>query len=232
MTTTIDSNRYKNLTHEQKLQLFEINKRLVFHIAKRYKCHENMYCDMIQAGYEGLWKGICSLDKYDPLKAKLSTWLGWYIQNELGEFTYYQANNSGLSACATTVKRAMNNHERDDFESMSEAKRRLFRFAFSLDKPLERDDSDSMTFAEVFVGGEDEFYDGMSEAVQELLSGLKPKQREVIVKYYGIGCDSHTFRELGAEYGVSYQRIWQIRDEALEALRDMPGVEELAVYLK
>ena len=218
--------RYKKLTREQQLEIFDNNRGLVSHIAKRYKCHEYLYDDMIQAGFVGLWRGIKELDKYNPNKSSLSTWLGWYIMTELGNFSYKAANNSGLSgAMRYAMKR---NGGYDDAES--EEDRRLFSTAVSLDAPLDSHDNDEATIAET-ISCEDEYDDGLSEAVKKLLSALNDRDRDCVVRNFGIGCEPQTKKDIAKDYGVSGSTIGNWISAALEQLRDQPGTSSLLVYL-
>ncbi len=220
--------RYKNLTRQQQLELFEANKGLVWHIAKSYKCHECLYEDMIQAGYEWLWKAILELNKYKPNKAKITTWFGWYIKKGLGSFTYKAANTSGLSVGAYAMRNKMKkwNYEKPD----NEADHRIFLTATRLDAPLNKEDNDSDPVSSI-IGKEDKHYDGLSDEVTKLLSALDDRHRECIIRFFGIGCEPETIIKIAESYGVSDSAIYYWIDTALEQLRDIPGTSSLAVYL-
>lgn len=222
--------RYKKLNKEQQLKLFEENKGLVGHIAKRYKCHEYMYEDMIQAGYVGLWKGIVELDKFKPNKAKLSTWLGWYIQHELQTFTWKAANNSGLSAGVKTIRQVFTERRESGKDPDAEAHRRLVGNAVHIEANVDRHDDDSNSLEGV-LGIEDKHYDGLSEALSEVLSHLDDRRRECICRCYGIGRDEEARKDIAKDFGVSVKMVDHLIKTALEQLRELPGTSSLAVYL-
>jgi len=57
-------------------------------------------------------------------------------------------------------------------------------------------------------------------AIQEAITVLSPRQREVIMLHHGLaGNETHTFAEIGAKYGCSKERIRQIHYKALKILR-------------
>ena len=217
---------YKNLTHEQQLEVFDANKGLVYHIAKRYKCPDDMYEDMLQEGFYGLWKAIKNLDKFDPEKSSLSTWLGWGIMGEMGHFTYKASNKSGLSG---SIERAIRNNC-DPHNPKNEVERRLFSTATSLYAPADLHNSDGATVADV-VGCDDKYDDGLKESIAKLLSSLDDNMREIIVRIYGIGCDPEKQNQICKEYGVSTSTLNRWKMTALEELRNQPDASNLLVYL-
>ena len=62
----------------------------------------------------------------------------------------------------------------------------------------------------------------------EILQTLPEREEYVVRKSYGIGCDSHSFIEIGRELGVGHQRISQIQKQALYKLRH-PSRKEIIV---
>jgi RNA polymerase nonessential primary-like sigma factor len=64
-----------------------------------------------------------------------------------------------------------------------------------------------------------------SEKLDSLLSRLPERQREVVVKRYGLGKgsveDGATLEEVGSDVGLTRERVRQIQVEALAKLRGM-----------
>jgi RNA polymerase primary sigma factor len=53
-----------------------------------------------------------------------------------------------------------------------------------------------------------------------VISSLKPNEREIIVKRFGLeGAEEHTLEEVGQSFGVTRERIRQIETKALRKLR-------------
>ncbi len=65
-----------------------------------------------------------------------------------------------------------------------------------------------------------------------LFSKLKEREADIISKLYGLETGAGlTLGEVGEEYGISRERVRQIKNEALEKLRAMDEVEQLRSYL-
>lgn len=66
-------------------------------------------------------------------------------------------------------------------------------------------------------------------AVREAVDTLPPAEKRVIQLRFGIGCDRHSIRQAQeAVGGVSPQRITQIRQSALDKLKEVPSLQSLA----
>jgi RNA polymerase primary sigma factor len=52
------------------------------------------------------------------------------------------------------------------------------------------------------------------------LAVLQPREREIIMLYFGMGCDSsHTLGEIGQRFGLTRERVRQIKEKALDKLK-------------
>ncbi len=56
------------------------------------------------------------------------------------------------------------------------------------------------------------------EAIQQSLSRLDDRAREIIVRRMGLGCEPETLHELGERFGVSRERIRQVEAKVLKGL--------------
>jgi RNA polymerase sigma factor (sigma-70 family) len=72
----------------------------------------------------------------------------------------------------------------------------------------------------------------LRDDVQEVLSSLPPRQRDVLSLRFGLedGCD-RTLEEVGQEFGVTRERIRQIEEKALEKMRHPSRTKKLRDYL-
>ena len=67
--------------------------------------------------------------------------------------------------------------------------------------------------------------------VQRALDSLPERERKVIEMRYGLkGERARTLEEVGRAFGVTRERIRQIRERAFEKLRDSPDVRALRGY--
>ena len=66
---------------------------------------------------------------------------------------------------------------------------------------------------------------GMHDAIERVLQQLKPRERRIVELYFGLGgADPHTLEEISAMERVTRERVRQIKEHAIEKLRDA-GVE-------
>ena len=67
------------------------------------------------------------------------------------------------------------------------------------------------------------FNDSLKVETMRALSTLTPRERDVIVMSFGIGFDNpYTLEEIGDVMGLTRERVRQIREKALQKLRE-PG---------
>ena len=62
---------------------------------------------------------------------------------------------------------------------------------------------------------------------------MEPREAEIIRLYYGIGREeSLTLDEIGEQYGLTRERIRQIKEKALRRLRHISRSRRLRPYLE
>lgn len=72
----------------------------------------------------------------------------------------------------------------------------------------------------------------MHSRLEQALSGLKEREREVVLARFGmLDGVSQTLEELGERYGVTRERIRQIEAKALEKLGKGPNARILKSFL-
>jgi RNA polymerase primary sigma factor len=73
---------------------------------------------------------------------------------------------------------------------------------------------------------------GLSEDVQNVLSGLTPREAKVLRMRFGIDMNTdHTLEEVGKQFDVTRERIRQIEAKALRKLRHPSRSDKLESYL-
>ena len=71
--------------------------------------------------------------------------------------------------------------------------------------------------------------DDLSQSIDQWLSDLSEKQREVVVRRFGLrGHESCTLEEVGQEIGLTRERVRQIQVEALKRLREIFEINGLS----
>ena len=102
-----------------------------------------------------------------------------------------------------------------------------------LDEPVSQEEG-ALTLQELLPdpgeGPEEELAsDELQEALHRALSSLSERERRVLVLHFGLGEKrEHSLDEIAEEFGVSRERIRQLRARALERLRGSSALRELA----
>ncbi len=74
--------------------------------------------------------------------------------------------------------------------------------------------------------------EGLSEATQNMLSGLTSREAKVLRMRFGIDMNTdHTLEEVGKQFDVTRERIRQIEAKALRKLRHPTRSDKLRSFL-
>lgn len=222
-------------------EMIQANLRLVVKIARDYEGHGLPLLDLISEGNIGLVKAV---ERFDPNKgAKLSTYAAWWIKQTIRRALVSQSRTIRLSASASQrvgrIRRA-EDKLRDTFghtptnedlalelglpERLVQRYRNLTVALTSLDAPVGDED---LTRVADHIKDEnapmpDELVDEKTSAeqVQELLALLKTRERAILESRFGLnGGEAKTLEEVGAQFGITRERIRQLQEIALKKLR-------------
>lgn len=235
-----------------KKKLVKANLRLVISIAKRYIGNGVLFMDLVQEGSLGLIKAA---EKFDYTKKfRFSTYATWWIRQTI---TRAIANNSKTIRIPVhmldkirTFKKEFSRlsyelgREPRDSELMEvlkvskkkldSIKKAIMSEPISLETPV-TDDLTISDYIEDDSCKSPESYtelNGMSKDVEELLEFLDEREKNIIIKRFGINeQECHTLEQLGKSMGFSKERIRQLEGDALRKLRNNDEIKETKMYL-
>lgn len=234
VATAASTNRYiaetkrtKSLTREEEISLaraaqagntaaanalVEANLRFVIQVAKQYQGMGLTLEDLIAFGNLGLFE---SVERFNPDKGvKFITFAVWYIRAEL---------QKALNDLSRVVR--IPSHKTATEQQHIK----------SIHAPV-GDDENSETYADRYLAAditksardaEDLRYD-----LHRALNQLKPKEREAVMRFYGLGLEyAQCMEQIAEEMSVTGERARQLVRAGEKALAALPGIQTLAQYL-
>ena len=235
-------------------KLTRSNLRFVVSVAKQYQNQGLSLSDLINEGNVGLMKAA---KRFDETKGfKFISYAVWWIRQSilqaiveysrivrlpLNKVGSYNKVNEAFLSFVQEFEREPTNEELAELLDMTpkEVANMLKGNGrhVSVDAPLSGEDGDS-TMLDVISNENDMRPDGdlmdesLKEEVQQGLSILSPREVEVLSAYYGLnGYKSLTLEEIGELYGLTRERVRQIKERAIRRLRKSYNRNALKSYL-
>jgi RNA polymerase sigma factor (sigma-70 family) len=228
---------------EAKNALIDSNLRLVVNIAKHYAGGGVPLQDLIQEGNIGLTRAA---EKFDYTRGfKFSTYATWWIRQAITRAIADQSRNiripvhvvENLQKIKRIKTELAQKFGRDptaeevahEIPGMSEENIRYYDnlplSTMSLDTPIGDEDGDEYINFVSDPSESTEMTDDIDVADEMSLIGksmsiLSPRERDILTKCYGLQDGiPKSLEEVGQKYGLSRERIRQIRDAALAKMR-------------
>lgn len=235
-------------------KLTKANLRFVVSVAKQYQNQGLSLSDLINEGNVGLMKAA---KRFDETKGfKFISYAVWWIRQSilqaiveysrivrlpLNKVGSYNKVNEAFLSFVQEFEREPTHEELAELLDMTpkEVSNMLKGNGrhVSVDAPLSGEDGDS-TMLDVIASDSDMAPDeglmeqSLKEEVQQGLSILSPREVEVLSSYYGLnGHKSLTLEEIGELYGLTRERVRQIKERAIRRLRKSYNRNALKSYL-
>jgi len=234
-------------------KLCKANLRFVVSVAKQYQNQGLGLPDLINEGNVGLIKAARRFDETRGFK--FISYAVWWIRQSILQALAEQArivrlplNQVGsMSKMSKASVRLEQRFERPPSvgeiatemelpeHKVAETLRMSTRIV-SMDAPLDADEDTKLL--DVFVAEDTPSTDehlireSLSMEIQRSLSALTDKEREIINFFYGIGVPhSYTLEEIGSMFGLTRERVRQIKEKALRRLKHSSRSKLLKAYL-
>jgi RNA polymerase primary sigma factor len=222
-------------------KLTRANLRFVVSVAKQYQNQGLSLPDLINEGNLGLIKAA---EKFDETRGfKFISYAVWWIRQSILQAL---AEQSRIVRLPLNQVGSLNkiNKAFSKFEQENERRPSPEELAEQLDIPVEKI-SDTMKVSgrhisvdAPFVEGEDNslldvminddspnadrvlMNESLSKEIERvLIHTLSDRERDIVKKFFGIGVTEMTLEEIGDEFGLTRERVRQIKEKAIRKLR-------------
>jgi RNA polymerase primary sigma factor len=233
-------------------RLTKANLRFVVSVAKQYQNQGLSLPDLINEGNLGLIKAA---EKFDETRGfKFISYAVWWIRQSILQAI---AEQSRIVRLPLNQVGAVNkiNREANRFEQENERRPSAEELSEKVDIPEDKiDDALHISGHHVsvdapFVDGEDNslldvlvnddapmadrqlVMESLRAEITNALQMLNDRERKVIEAFFGINQPEMTLEEIGTKYGLTRERVRQIKEKAIRRLRGNTKNKMLKAYL-
>lgn len=233
--------RIKEGDREALEKLTKANLRFVVSVAKHYQNQGLALADLINEGNIGLIKAA---EKFDDTKGvKFISYAVWWIRQSIEQAIAEQGRIVRIPANQAESLRKIKK-EADIFEQEHERRPSIHEISDKTDLSPENIETallgdarhvsvdaqtatgeSSNTVIDIITSQQQPSADNalltasLQEELKRALDCLDKRERTIIEAVFGIGQDEKTMAEIGREYGLTRERVRQIRNKAIKKLR-------------
>ena len=227
-----------------KEELITSNLRFVVSVAKQYQPKNIPLVDLINEGNIGLIKAA---EKFDETRGfKFTSYAVDWIRQGILQFLNGQSNTIRVPQNQIGVKgkikkatsEFLHEHQRNpSVEELSEMlgldlciiekALRANTYMASIDEPLLDSEGDTRTMGDTLASttdyAADRYVDHESmsqDLIQVLNSVLNMRERIIVQQSFGIDCQERELEDIGADMGLTRERVRQIKNHAIEKIRE------------
>ncbi len=233
-------------------KLTRANLRFVVSVAKQYQNQGLSLPDLINEGNLGLIKAA---EKFDETRGfKFISYAVWWIRQSILQAL---AEQSRIVRLPLNQVGSLNkiNKAYSKFEQENERKPSPEELADVLELPADKV-SDTLRVSgrhisvdAPFVEGEDNslldvlvnsdspsadralINESLAKEIERALATLTERESDIIKLFFGIGCQEMTLEEIGERFGLTRERVRQIKEKAIRRLRHTSRSKLLKSYL-
>ncbi len=244
--------RIKKGDQEALEKLTKANLRFVVSVAKQYQNQGLSLPDLINEGNLGLIKAA---EKFDETRGfKFISYAVWWIRQSILQAL---AEQSRIVRLPLNQVGSLNkiNKAFAKFEQENERTPSPEELAAVLDLPRDKV-TDTMRVAGRHVSVDAPFADGednnlldvlvnadspnadrglinesLGTEIERALATLTEREKDIVKYFFGIGCSEMTLEEIGDKFGLTRERVRQIKEKAIRRLRHSSKSKWLKSYL-
>ncbi|MSS71686.1 MAG: RNA polymerase sigma factor RpoD/SigA [Candidatus Latescibacteria bacterium] len=233
-------------------KLVEANLRFVISVAREYQNQGVPLADLISAGNIGL---ITAAERFDETKGfKFISYAVWWIRQAVLQTLAEHSRVVRLPLNRVDLLRRISRFSSDRQQETSQrpAEEEIAEeLGISVDQVMETlasgqrilsldatfDDNDENSLMEIMADSRQEPPDALlmrnslEEEIEMALGTLEKREAEVVRLYFGLGgVNEMTLEEIGVKFGLTRERVRQIKEKALRKLRHPTRGKKLIPY--
>ena len=233
-------------------RLTKANLRFVVSVAKQYQNQGLSLPDLINEGNFGLIKAA---EKFDETRGfKFISYAVWWIRQSILQAIAEQSRIIRLPlnqvSSVNKINKVLNKFEQenerrpsiDEIAQDTDIPEEKIIEAFkinthhiSVDAPFHDDDESSLldVIPNEAIPSTDKSLveESLRAEIGRVLDILEDREKKVIEAYFGINQREMTLEEIGSKYGLTRERVRQIKEKAIRRLRQQTNSKILKAYL-